>query len=106
MRISLGRNTAKDFYDELLHIPERARHWNEAICALALDDSPWDLYHNATIQDIGDGYGDVGIGLARHLPSAKFIVQDVSETARRQGKSISQQGSRSAKYNPRSCFDG
>ena len=96
---SLCNNTARGLYDELSHNTEQARQWNGAMSALAsqidfdfiLGSFPWTSYNNAVILDIGGGCGDVSIGLGHHLPSATFIVQDVSETARKQGECISRE---------------
>ena len=94
---SLCNNTARGLYDELSHHPELARRWSGAMSALALqidfdfilDSFPWASYIDPTILDIGGGSGDVSIGLKTRLPSARFIVQDASETARKQGECIS-----------------
>ena len=94
---SLCNNTARGLYEELSHDTELSRRWNGAMRALAsqidfnfiLQSFPWTSYTEPTILDIGGGCGDVSIGLKRHLPSAKFIVQDAAETARKQGEDIS-----------------
>ena len=94
---SLCNNTARGLYDELSHNPKLARQWNGAMSALALQidfnfilgSFPWTSYTDTTILDIGGGCGDISIGLAPHLPSARFIVQDISETAWKQGQCIS-----------------
>lgn len=91
---SLCNNTARGLYNELSYYTELARRWSGAISALAsqidfdfiLDSFPWISYTNPTIFDIGGGSGDVSIGLKSYLPSARFIVQEVSETARKQGE--------------------
>ena len=91
---SLSRNTARGVYDEFSSNDEEGRRWNGAMRALAsqidfdfiLNSFPWMSYTNATILDIGGGCGDVSIGLKRHLPTANFIVQDMSETACKQGQ--------------------
>ena len=94
---SLCNNTARGLYDELSHHTELSRRWSGAMSALALqidfnfilDSFPWISYTDPVILDIGGGSGDVSIGLKSHLPSARFIVQDMSEAARKQGKRIS-----------------
>ena len=94
---SLCNNTARGLYDELSHDTELARRWSGAMGALALqvdfdfilDSFPWASYTNPTILDVGGGSGDVSIGLKSRLPSARFIVQDASEAACRQGERIS-----------------
>ena len=94
---SLCNNTARGLYDELSHHTELARRRSGSMSALALQDDfdfninrfPWASYTNPTILDIGGGSGDVSIGLKSRLPSARFIVQDASETARKQGERVS-----------------
>ena len=94
---SLCNNTARGLYDEFSHDAELARRWSGAMSALAqqidfsfiLDSFPWTSYTDPIVLDIGGGSGDVSIGLKPHLPSARFIVQDASETALEQGKRIS-----------------
>ncbi len=94
---SLCNNTARGLYDEISYHPEQARRWNGAMSALAtqinfdfiLGSFPWASYTDATVLDIGGGCGDVSIGLAKHLPSTRFVVQDISDTAREQGADAS-----------------
>ena len=93
---SLSRNTARGLYDELCHYPQEARRWNGAMSALAqqidielvlesvlkttsLDASP-------LIVDVGGGRGDISVSLAKRLPHASFVVQDVASTARVHGE--------------------
>lgn len=67
-----------------------------AMSALALqvdfnfivDSFPWASYTDPTISKIGGGCGDVSIGFKSHLPSARFIVQDAPERARKQSERI------------------
>ncbi|KAL8778382.1 MAG: hypothetical protein Q9213_007437 [Squamulea squamosa] len=94
---SLFNNTALGLYDELAHNTELSRRWDGAMSALALqidfdfilNSFPWTSYANPLILDVGGGRGDVSIGLKAHLPNARFIVQDASDTARKQGECIS-----------------
>lgn len=91
---NLSRNTSRGLYDELLHYPEESRRWNGAMSVLAqeidfyfiLESFPWTSYHDPLIVDVGGGRGDVSVGLAKHLPTASFVVQDLSQTAREQGQ--------------------
>lgn len=90
---SLSANTARGLYDELAHHPEQARRWTGAMSLLAteidfdfiLHSFAWTSHPAPTILDIGGGRGDVSIGLAKHLPVATFIVQDISAPAREEG---------------------
>lgn len=94
---SLYKNTARGLYDEFSHDTELARRFSGAMSAFAqqidfsfiLDSFPWKSYTDPVVLDIGGGSGDVSIGLKLHLPSARFIVQDASETALKQGKRVS-----------------
>ena len=94
---SLGNNTARGLFDELSCDAELARRFGGAMSALALqndfdfimDSFPWTSYTNPTILDIGGGSGDISIGLKARLPSAKFIVQDASKAALKEGERIS-----------------
>ncbi len=94
---SLSNNTARGLYDELPHNTELARRFGGAMSAVAsqvdfdfiLKSFPWASYTDPTILDIGGGSGDISIGLKSHLPSARFIVQEASETARKQGARVS-----------------
>ncbi|KAL8728737.1 MAG: hypothetical protein Q9166_005224 [cf. Caloplaca sp. 2 TL-2023] len=93
---SLARNTSRGLYEEFSHETELSRRFNGAMRALAseidfqfiLHSFPWTSYNSPTILDIGGGCGDVSFGLKPHVPTASFIVQDSSETARKQGECI------------------
>ncbi|KAL8934423.1 MAG: hypothetical protein Q9216_005923 [Gyalolechia sp. 2 TL-2023] len=93
---SLANNTALGVYDELARDHPRAQRWNGAMRALAmdldfqfiLDSKVWTCCTAPTIVDVGGGCGDVSIGLASHLPSAQFIVEDASLEALQQGGTV------------------
>ncbi|KAL8936665.1 MAG: hypothetical protein Q9211_004069 [Gyalolechia sp. 1 TL-2023] len=90
---SLANNTALGVYEEFSCDPRRAQRWNGAMRALAidldfqfiLDSKVWTSCSAPAIVDVGGGCGDISIGLAVHLPSARFIVEDASLEALQQG---------------------
>ena len=91
---SLSRNTARGLYDELLHYPHEASRWNGAMSALAQQidiDFVLSSFLKITVPhacvrivDVGGGRGDISLSLARRLPHATFVVQDVASTTRAQ----------------------
>ncbi|KAG8526577.1 uncharacterized protein KY384_008778 [Bacidia gigantensis] len=80
---SIGHNTPLSLYAELSHHPSRGRRFAGAMSGFA-DRSPigtlaksfdWDSV--STVVDVGGGWGDVSLDLARRFGHLRFTVQDL-----------------------------
>lgn len=95
----IAYQTSDVVYTEIYKHPERAKMFGEAMTFFSSQSSydtrhiasgyNWSQFAGGTAVDVGGGHGSVSKAFTSAFPEINFIVQDLPETIKQVGKSLS-----------------
>ncbi|OCH89292.1 S-adenosyl-L-methionine-dependent methyltransferase [Obba rivulosa] len=82
----LSHDTDMTLFAWLKQHPDELRQWASSVQAMGdvhqrslIVDFKWQRFAQCTLVDVGGGQGNMSISLAKTLPEAKFVIQDLEE---------------------------